>query len=171
VAIELAPEKADQILVAELERPTAGCQVCLDLIALSGLAHWDIIKAATVREPSANNVHTVIPAVAKLGTPAARHALGELLAALSLETAPDPRDVYPGETVGIAGLLADFAAAATAIGGQGVVAKDALERARRRFARGKGGRLTPEDVTHNDGVPEARRQIVKQLSEFFAREK
>jgi hypothetical protein len=171
LAIDLAPDRAEEILVAELQRPAAGCLPGVDLMAISGLNHWDIIKAAALRDEFRDNVRAVVKALGKMKTPPARAALDDLLKSLHLDKIEEPR-FQPDPSMAVYGLLSDLADAAKVLNGGPVVTNEQLDGAKvLDSSRGKGARPIPEEVAHNRTIPDARRQIVKQLGEFFAREK
>jgi hypothetical protein len=171
LAVEFAPDRAEEILVEELKRPAAGCLPAVDLMAITGLAHWDLIKAAAQRDTFRGNVHPVIRALAELKTPAARRALGELLVSLNIGAFEQPK-YYSDAAAGVHALLVDFASVAESMNGARVVTKELLARAEvQDTARGKGAVPIPLEVSHNRKAPAARREVVEQLARFFAREK
>jgi hypothetical protein len=163
--VALSPERAEEILAQQLQIPATSRVLGADLLRISGLRHWPLIKTAVLRDGRSDNIGEVIAALAAQQTPAARHALGELLDGLSFN--PPAGERYPeGQFVFNHRWLSDFAAAATAFnGGVPIVTAEQLQ-----AARYQNFKLTAEQrVERNRDVPARQAQVRQMLHDFFWR--
>jgi hypothetical protein len=165
LATALSPDKAEEILVQQLQIPATSRVLGADLLKISGLRHWPLIKTAALREGRSYNIGEVIAALGAQQTPAARRALGELLDGLSFN--PPAGERYPeGQFDFNHRWLSDFAAAATALnGGVPVVTAEQL-----KAARYQNGKITAlERAQLNRDVPARQAQVRQTLHDFFWR--
>jgi len=168
VAIALDPLKAEEILISQLKREPRQPVLAAQLIMATGLKHWDLVQAACPGRPSKS---PVIKALARLHTPDAASALAQWFNAE--DWTPNPNDIkkYGYEVDSSRGfLLRDFVKAAAALnGGNPVISRSLLDR-----ARWKTGKWTTEEQKRNareanKAVLAARAEVVAQLKHFFAK--
>ncbi len=167
LAIDLDADGAERILLAHWEQDRTRYFVAANLIRLTGLKHWDRVKAA-YRDGAKP---WIIRALAGLKSPEVPGILRELLQAEDWSGPLEDDLAKYGYEVSSWSLLMlrTFAdAGKTLNGGKVVIKKEDLARARTRGPTKMERELTAEKKAHNARVRALRAEIVKRLDAFFA---
>jgi hypothetical protein len=161
VAVDLDPDIAEGVLVAQLKREPGQTRLGVQLMKSTGLKHWDLIESSCL--PSDKDL--LIEALGEQRSPQAAAILNRWFTAEDWTLKLDPKSGLP--TVRISDLPpldAYIQAAALLNDGRPVIAARLRER-----SRWMEGKATLEQFREaNKDVPAAREEVIALLKPFFA---